>query len=252
MKKVLLYSGGTDSWLISKIAKPDIKLFFDIGTSSSNAEMKHLPKDVVIDETLKGLGTLEREDGSFILPLRNLYFIARAAEYGDHIILGCNRTDAHNDKTLEFAEKVQDLLNYYYGPSADGLSEIKDITVDFSYKKYSKAELLKLYIDNGGTVEEYINNTFSCYTPIKEVDKDGNTQYHDCGHCKPCMNKFMAIAVNHFEMPDEYASRFIDILEDKIKTIKEGHPHRYYTLEQFEDALEQAKTAKKRLEENNN
>ena len=29
--KVLLYSGGMDSWLIDKLWKPDVKIFFDTG-----------------------------------------------------------------------------------------------------------------------------------------------------------------------------------------------------------------------------
>lgn len=243
MKKVLLYSGGTDSWLISKIEKPDVKLFFDIGTKSSEGEIKRLDKDVVIDRTLRGLGSLEKADGSFILPLRNLYFIARAAEYGDHIILGTNKTDAHNDKTQEFAEKTQDLLNYYYGPSKDGLSEIKDIVIDFGYKKYNKAELVKLYLDNGGSVEDYINKSFSCYTPIVKEGSDlvDDPIYTECHNCKPCFNKMMSLFVNGCTMPSGYLASFIPYLENKLKEIDGGKPHRYYSREQIAAALEAAK-----------
>lgn len=239
MKKVLIYSGGTDSWLISKIENPDIKLFFDIGTNSAKAEKSRLDKDVIIDKTLMGLGSLEKADGSFILPLRNLYFIARAAEYGEHIIFGTNKTDAHNDKTLEFATKVEDLLNYYYGPSKDGLSEIKDIKVDFGYKKYNKAELVKLYLEKGGNVEDYINKSFSCYTPIVD-NKDGNLIYTECHNCKPCFNKMMSLFVNNCEFPKGYLASFIPFLENKLKEIDEGKEHRYYSREIIQSALNKA------------
>lgn len=248
MKTVLLYSGGTDSWLISQIAKPDIKLFFDIGTRSTEGEIRRLSKDVIIDKTLSGLGTLEKDDGSFILPLRNLYFIARAAEYGEHIILGTVGSDAHNDKTQEFANKVQDLLNYYYGPSEDGLSEIKDIMVDFSYKKYTKAQLLKMYIDQGGTVEEYINKTFSCYTPIEYIDKNGNKCYKECCNCKPCMNKQLSITQNHLKTPLGRDSKFINVLENKLKEIDSGKKHRYLDRSVFQEALDRAYADKQALE----
>ncbi|MGM9543552.1 MAG: 7-cyano-7-deazaguanine synthase [Romboutsia timonensis] len=237
MKKVLLYSGGTDSWLIDKIAKPDVKLYFDIGTDSCKGEIKRLGKDVIIDKTLSGLSELEKKDGSFIVPLRNLYFIARATSYGDHIILGTNKTDAHNDKTLEFAEKTQDLLNYYYGPSKDGLSEIKDIVVDFSYKKYDKADLVRIYLENGGTVEEYLNESFSCYTPVEKE----NGEIVECHNCKPCFNKMMALYRNNVEFPKGYLHDFIPFLENKVEEYKNGKPHRYYTLEELEGALELAR-----------
>lgn len=229
-KTVLLYSGGTDSWLIRKIAKPDICLYFDIGTNTSKEEIKRLDKDVVIDTTLKGLGQLERSDGSFILPLRNLYFIVRAAEYGDNIILGTNKTDCHNDKTQEFADKVQDLLNYYYGPSKDGLCEIRDMKVDFSYKKYDKPDLVKMYLGNGGSIEEYLNETFSCYTPLQ----DGS----ECCNCKPCFNKMMALYINvgANKLPKGYLHKFVNILQDKV-----DNGHRYFKKDLLEKALEDAK-----------
>ena len=34
MKKVLLYSGGLDSWLIDKLWNPDFKLYIDIDFNS--------------------------------------------------------------------------------------------------------------------------------------------------------------------------------------------------------------------------
>jgi 7-cyano-7-deazaguanine synthase in queuosine biosynthesis len=225
MRKVLLYSGGTDSWLIAKLTKPDVLLYFDIGTESCKGEMQKLPSNVVIDKTLSGLGHLERDDGSFIVPLRNMFFIARAAEYGDHIILGANKTDAHNDKTYAFAEKMQDLLNYYYGPSEDGLCEIKDIVVDFSFKNYTKPELVKLYLDNGGSAEEYINESFSCYTPTEDLK--------ECHNCKPCFNKMMSLYLNNVPLPKGYLHSFLPFL----KGIKK---HRYFDMELIEQVIKEA------------
>ena len=69
MKKVLLYSGGMDSWLISRLWKPDVKLYIDMNTRYSKEEIKRLPKDVVIEKL--DLSKWERNDK--IIPLRNLY-----------------------------------------------------------------------------------------------------------------------------------------------------------------------------------
>ena len=86
-KKVLLYSGGMDSWLIDKIWKPDIKLFIDINTNSSNAELEHLPVLLV-----------EGDLGLDLLPLHGkkgfqIQLIAQAAEEG-HVAPGGQRRGA--------------------------------------------------------------------------------------------------------------------------------------------------------------
>ena len=97
MKKVLLYSGGADSWLIDKLWKPDVKLYVNIHGEYNVAEMKRLPADVkVLDFPL--LGQFEDPETHFV-PLRNLYFLMLATHYGDHICFGATRGDRNrNDK----------------------------------------------------------------------------------------------------------------------------------------------------------
>ena len=70
-KKVLLYSGGMDSWLIDKLWKPDIRLYVDMNTRYSKEEMKRLPDDTIIERL--DLSKWEREDK--IIPLRNMYSV---------------------------------------------------------------------------------------------------------------------------------------------------------------------------------
>ena len=48
MTKVLLYSGGTDSWLIEKLWKPDKKIYINIHGFYSDAEIAKLPDDVEV------------------------------------------------------------------------------------------------------------------------------------------------------------------------------------------------------------
>lgn len=88
-KKVLLYSGGMDSWLIDKIWKPDVKLYVDMGTKYSQEEIKRLPADVVVEKL--DLSKWEREDK--IIPLRNMYLIGIATNYGNEICLGATAGD---------------------------------------------------------------------------------------------------------------------------------------------------------------
>ena len=44
MKKVLLYSGGMDSWLIDKLWKPDIRMYVDMHTKYSYKEIAKIKK----------------------------------------------------------------------------------------------------------------------------------------------------------------------------------------------------------------
>ena len=112
MKKVLLYSGGMDSWLISHLWKPDVKLYIDTGSSYAAEERRRLPPDITIEHL--DLNRFERADK--IIPLRNLFFVMLASYYGDKICLGATYGDRVLDKSVIFAQKASGLLSYLYQP----------------------------------------------------------------------------------------------------------------------------------------
>ena len=228
MKTVLLYSGGMDSWLIDKIAKPDVKLFVDIGTESAAGEIRHLPKDVEIAR-LRDLGEWERVETDFILPLRNLYLIALATNYGEHIILGANATDATYDKTYEFADKLEDLLNYMWLPQK--WTKGKQIKVDVSYREFTKSQLLKKYLDNGGDWRTAYNETFSCYTPNNHVE---------CHNCRPCFLKLMAFIDNDIPVDKEILKTYLPYIEKKLEEFKDKWGDRLYNKEDYEKVIKLA------------
>jgi len=99
-----------DSWLIDKIWKPDVKLYVDMGTKYSQEEIKRLPADVVVEKL--NLSKWEREDK--IIPLRNMYLIGIATNYGNEICLGATAGDRVLDKSPVFADIYEQLLNYLY------------------------------------------------------------------------------------------------------------------------------------------
>ena len=59
--KVLLYSGGMDTWLIDKLWKPDKKIYIDIGGKYNEAEKQRLGNDVEI-LPFPLLGRFEQKD----------------------------------------------------------------------------------------------------------------------------------------------------------------------------------------------
>lgn len=187
MTKVLLYSGGMDSWLIDKLWKPDVKLFVDVGTENSKQERKRLPKDVVVKEL--DISEFEDKDKNYLLPLRNLFFVELASYYGDEICLGATGSSTHYDKNEKFATMSEDIINYLYSEAYD-----KKVKIVLPFKGMSKKDILKMYLDNGGDIKEAWENTFSCYEP-----KDNKM----CGQCSSCKKKIEAFKENGYIYTEE-------------------------------------------------
>ena len=178
MSKVLLYSGGTDSWLIDKIWKPDVRLYVNVCGKYSNAEISRLPSDVVV-VNMPFLGTLEQANS--IIPLRNLYFLMIASNFGTELCLGATKSDrGGKDKRPMFFRATQFIMNYCLRGNSYGSHDKIRIVSKF-YNK-TKPELIKMYLKNGGNIRSFIDDTFSCYSP-----KSGK----ECLECKPCYRKFL-------------------------------------------------------------
>lgn len=183
MKKVLLYSGGLDSWLIDKLWKPDIKLYISTNTDMSKSELKRMPSDVIIKEL--DLSEFESKEDNFLLPNRNLFFVIMASYFGENICLGATGTSTHFDKTDHFVRSVSNLLTYL-----DEESKARKIKIEIPYANKTKEELLQMYIKGGGDAGEAWIKTFSCYSPINDKE---------CGECSSCLKKRKAFKVCGYE-----------------------------------------------------
>src|SRR5438445_3549767 len=83
-KRVLLYSGGLDSFLASWFKQPDVNLYVNLHTQYSEKELKHLApppigKLVVVDGP--NLASAELQP-SLVVPHRNALLVLLAAHYG--------------------------------------------------------------------------------------------------------------------------------------------------------------------------
>lgn len=208
MKKVLLYSGGMDSWLMSKLWKPDIKLYVDMKTRYSENELARIRKEPDVQVVEFPLGQWEREDA--IIPLRNLYLAMVACNVTGsedvEILIGATAGDRVLDKSPEFVNKATDLLSYLYTPQ-HWISEGKKVKVCIDYKQYTKTDLLKMFKKQGGDLEEAFTRSFSCYNPV-----DG----HECWHCKPCFRKFTAFSEAGYEFSDDVARTVCSYIKTDI------------------------------------
>lgn len=216
MSKVLLYSGGTDSWLIDQIWKSDKKIYINIHGFYSENEIKKLPKDVEIID-FPFLGLVEDKNTNFV-PLRNLYFLMIASNYGDEICYGATRSDrGSKDKRIEFIEKAEDIINY--GLNGNSFAKDKKITIVKDFVKLHKFELIQKYLDNGGTIDKFVKKSFSCYHSV-----DGK----ECMHCKQCYKKFLEAYYFGYEYSKEEKLDMIKYLKEHVIPIN-NHEGTYFT-----------------------
>lgn len=197
-KKVLLYSGGMDSWLIDKLWKPDKKIYIDIGGRYSQAEKRRLPKDVEIVE----MGVLGRfELDNLYVPMRNLIFLEIASLFGDIVCLGATLGDGGVDKDEQFLLNVDKLLKEQWNAPKC----YKDISVETAFSRLSKGDLLDEYARNGGDLQRVKEESFSCY----EGDKP-------CYSCMPCFRKFAPLYVRGVEYSKEEKEKMYRYIQDVV------------------------------------
>lgn len=198
MKKVQLYSGGLDSYIISRLWKPDVKLYFDYGIPQNVEEMKHLPADVIIKKI--NLSDYMQDDGLNTIPLRNLLFSAMAVNYGDIIAIGGLKSDLHYDKKPEFATLATKLFNSVLEKER----QPKTIQIVIPFAEYTKTDLICAFFEDGGTRDELEKNSWSCHTPVNG---------EPCGHCQACKARNKAII--------EAGILYVEKQKEKRQTINE-------------------------------
>lgn len=214
--KVLLYSGGTDSWLIDKLWKPDKKIYINIHGFYSQAEIDKLPKDVeVIDFPF--LGTIENRQTNFV-PMRNLYFLLVASNYGNEICYGATLSDrGSKDKQEEFIDKAQDIIDF--GLIGNSFAPDVKVTIEKRFVKMNKFEIIQEYLNQGGTIEEFVRDSFSCYHSINGKE---------CFHCKQCYKKFLEAVYFGYNYPQEQERAMIEYLKTSVIPVK-NHEGTYFT-----------------------
>lgn len=213
--KILLYSGGMDTWLIDKIWKPDKKIYIDIGGKYNEAEKKRLGNDVEI-LPFPLLGRFEQADN--YVPMRNLYFLMIASHFGNKICLGATSGDGGADKNINFLYSAESIINSLLQDKKVGRS----IEIEKQFIKYSKADLIERYLDMGGTANEIKEKSFSCYSPVNG---------EECGECYPCFRKFALLSYFGATYTEAQERKMWEYIKKNIIPTKEqgGYNGTYYT-----------------------
>jgi 7-cyano-7-deazaguanine synthase len=194
MTKVVLYSGGLDSFCLAHAVQPDLLVYFDIGLPEQQYEQAAiqamhnvgaLPAPIVFD-TRFHLAPYKLENE--VMPFRNLFFLAGGFTYGDKLYLGKTASSRNLDKNSTFAAKALDVLKYVSQNPAGNppglLAENMEILLPFDTK--TKSQFLSEFISNGGNLE-HLRMSRSCYKPHGK----------ECGKCQSCIRKSIAFVNNN-------------------------------------------------------
>jgi len=227
-KKCLLYSSGLDSYIISKLENFDFLLYIDIGSKYAKSELAYIKKqgiNVVVDDRLD---LSDAEMTNSYVPLRNLFFIMIATLHGaSDICVGVLNGDRAQDKDLNFKKLTEDVINYQLEPQ--WWHPGSTININMKYKKYTKKQLIDLYIEKGFSINDLAEKSFSCYHPV-------NGKH--CGKCKPCVRKWLAL-LPYKDVSYIYDSNIKDyFIKDVLPDIQERIGTKFSRGLEDEEAIE--------------
>lgn len=203
-KSVLLFSGGMDSFILNYLYKPDILLYIKTGCNYEKKELatigsyinKFNLEDKFVEVDFSFLKQYELENAH--IPLRNLIFLEIASFYGNIIYLGALKGETSKDKSKKFRRMTQAIISYCWDDKL-GLGTKKKIKVIFPFKNKTKSNVLKLYLEKGGSKMDLIRYTVSCYSP----------DHFLCGRCMSCFRRWVAEVLNGIFKPYYYKNPFL-------------------------------------------
>lgn len=212
--KVLLYSGGMDSYVLYRTINFDNIIYFDIGTADSKKEMELLPQGAKIIKL--PLSSLELENK--IIPWRNAFFVLYAASYGDKIYLGATKGDTTKDKDYVFKSSMETILRYFALDADKVPIENPTYEVMIPFKSLTKSEIVRCGLEHGITKKEFRTATRSCY----------RAENKECGKCRSCLRKAVAYQLNDIRWNDLFIEYPFSLKVDEKQLSREGEGLDYH------------------------
>jgi len=203
-KKILLFSGGLDSYIAYKLWKPDLLLYCQLNHRYCRQELETISKLNIDHSTLiidKKVSLYSEERLDAIIPLRNLFLVSIASRYADTIGMGVLSGEVNGDKGEDFRSLSEQLLSVCYSNSY--WCEGRKINLVYPINNYTKAELINEYLLNGFSIPELLA-TRSCYS----------TSAIPCGQCSACVKRFIAMTINGIQEHYEVDPRISPIIQE--------------------------------------
>jgi 7-cyano-7-deazaguanine synthase in queuosine biosynthesis len=217
MQKVLLSSGGMDSWLLAH--EPELAgathVFVNIGQKYENKELnasRDLAEELNANFEFVGgpdLGQYEHSTG--IIPFRNAQMLLLAGLYGEEIYFGVIADEINSDKSPEFVAAIQETMNISH--RAQYWTHGKNYSIKTPFRQYTKSELVRRFLANGGSLQRLLTSV-SCYDAGR----------HHCGRCASCFKRWVAL-VNATKQDDWLAWGFVQ------------HPYTWKTRDEWHNKM---------------
>lgn len=205
LDRILLLSGGIDSYIAWHYLNKPATIYFPLGTPYTDKEMKvvmAMDAEIIFDFSLEHLGEQQVGEKAYI-PYRNLYLAMEASKYSDNIVIAGIKGDDVSDKTEAIFAEFSALLSKL---------ENRTITVSSPFWNMTKEDIVNWYIDTvpGKEQIDLVDETVSCYSISKE---------NYCGACPSCFRKWCAL-VNS----GEYSVKFnnLDLMNSYYSDALEG------------------------------
>lgn len=202
MTKVVLYSGGLDSFCLADAVQPDLLLYFDTGLPEQQREITALRNQEKADILAAPLTIDTRfhlaphKLANEVMPFRNLYFLAGAFSYGDTLYLGKTASSQNLDKNASFASMALQVLRYVSqnrDKNPPGLVA-ENMTINLPFDEKTKSMFVGEYLTKDPRRQQKrlaaLLQTRSCYAP-------GTLE---CGVCQSCIRKSIALVNNNIDI----------------------------------------------------
>lgn len=184
MVKVILNSGGMDSYFVAR-ENPGVRsVFVDIGqkyVDKERASAQRIASEFGLEHIeVKGAQIAQFEHESGIIPLRNAELILCAGQYGDDILLGILANEVNSDKSPEFLRAMECVMTISCRPQY--WSRGRQFRIHTPLGTRSKTTLVREVWEDTRDLSGLLA-TVSCY--------DGGSEH--CGECPSCFKRWVAL-----------------------------------------------------------
>ena len=185
--KILLFSGGIDSYVAWHYLDRPKTVYFDLNTPYTKNEIEVIQNLIPTTIIEKVIDFSSRQEGDHaFVPYRNLHLALLANKYADTIVIAGLKDDKVNDKN----ERVFRQFSYLMSDMME-----RKIVVMSPFWEKTKEQVVSWFLNVYGGHKEDLIQTISCYTPFKS--SRGIKNY--CGECPACFRKFVALRANGIE-----------------------------------------------------
>lgn len=191
MQRVLLNSGGMDSFFVAREVPNLLHVFVDIGHKYAAKEYNSAQLIAAYFgaplERMQGANIGEFETPSGIIPFRNTELLLCAAQHGEELYMGVLKGEINSDKSPEFFDAVVAVMDISHRKQYWSAHDRKHRVVTPLANRTKTQLVRELWLDVGGDVDDHqwqaMLDTVSCYD-----GEDGH-----CGRCPSCFKRWVAL-----------------------------------------------------------